>query len=72
MARIATSQGGINGLHRQVPELRPQRLQIFQGYEGEVSKVDYFDGQGARVDLRIDLYAVPQPVCVQRREEGVL
>ena len=70
--RQLTSQSGIDRLHGQVPELRPQRLEVLHRNEREVPEVDDLDGQGARVDLRVDLDAVPEPVGVEGSVEAVL
>ena len=62
---ILTCQSGVDGLHRKISELRPERLHVFKRDHREVSEVNDLDGQCALVQLRVDLDAVPEPVGVQ-------
>ena len=67
-----TGQSCVDRLDGQVPELRPEWLQVLHRHEREVPEVDDLNGQGAGVDLRVDLDPVPESVRVEGGVEAVL
>ena len=70
--RQRTGQLGVDGLHRQVAELRPQNLQVVDADHAEVAVVNESDGDCGLVQHAVDAAEVQAAVRVTGNKELVL